>query len=221
MPNTEEQRQDIIENCNILLNGILKPFEQTDDTPEGRMITQLKWLRERAENHDLPLPVDRGMLASLLYIYTNGDIAHLASSEDKVHEELEIYLDRLIELCKNAKLLFKSSYIPAAVNMIDALINLLKHANRPLSEHEQGLIPELQQLKTLLADGKIEPPLQSYLPDYNNFNEVNMYKVSIDDLPDGKYLCKTVANLIFEGIRPDTWTSPEEAERETRALLQN
>ena len=57
MPNTEEQRLDIIDNCTILLDGILKPFDQTDDTPEGRMITQLKWLKERAENHDLPLPV--------------------------------------------------------------------------------------------------------------------------------------------------------------------
>ena len=222
MPNTEEQRLDIIENCNILLNGILKPFEQTDDTPEGRMITQLKWLRERAENHDLALPVDKGMLASLRYIYTNGDIAHLASSEDKVHGEVEIYMGRLIDLCKNAKLLFKSPYIPATLNMIDDLINLLKQANRPLSEHEQGMIPELQQLKTLLAEGKIEPPLQSYFPDYPHFRKVyRLNKSSIDDLPNGKYLCKTVANLIFEGIRPDTWSSPEEAERETRALLQN
>ncbi|MBL1259689.1 MAG: hypothetical protein COB33_004040 [Thiotrichaceae bacterium] len=30
MPNTEEQRLDIIENCNILLNGILKSFNNTD-----------------------------------------------------------------------------------------------------------------------------------------------------------------------------------------------
>ena len=47
MPNTEEQRLDLIENCNILLNGILKPFDTTDDTPEGRMITQCRWLKER------------------------------------------------------------------------------------------------------------------------------------------------------------------------------
>ena len=45
MPNTEEQRLDLIENCDILLNGILTPFEQTDDTPEGRMITQLNWIK--------------------------------------------------------------------------------------------------------------------------------------------------------------------------------
>ncbi len=59
MPNTDEQRLDIIENCTLLLEGPLKPFNQTDNTAEGRMITQCKWLKERAENHDLALPVQR------------------------------------------------------------------------------------------------------------------------------------------------------------------
>jgi len=75
------------------------------------------------------LPVDKGMLASLLYIYTNGDICHLASTEDKVHEEIEIYIDRLIGLTKKAKLLFKPPYTPAVINMIDELINLLHNAS--------------------------------------------------------------------------------------------
>ncbi len=60
MPNTNEQRLDLIENCNILLKKF-SGFEQIDDTPEGRMIAQLVWLQERAENHGLPLPVDEDM----------------------------------------------------------------------------------------------------------------------------------------------------------------
>ncbi len=35
MPEIKEQRLNIIENCDILLQTILKPFTQTDDTPEG------------------------------------------------------------------------------------------------------------------------------------------------------------------------------------------
>ncbi len=217
MPNTEEQRLDIIENCNILLNGILKPFEQTDDTPEGRMITQLKWLKERAENHDLPLPVDDGKLASLLYIYTNGDICYLASSEDKVREEVEIYMNRLIGLTEEGALLNKPAYYPHTIILIDALIHLLHNASRPLTINESRLDDELEQLKTLLAESKIEPPLMSYLPDYFDFNEVNMYKVSLEDQPNGKYLVRTVADLIFEGTRPDSWLTPDDAAREVQA----
>ncbi|HFB63996.1 MAG TPA: hypothetical protein ENJ60_00510 [Aeromonadales bacterium] len=59
MVDTEEQRLDIIKNCNLLLDGYLSHFKQTDDSPQGRMSTQLKWLKERAENHDLPLPVQK------------------------------------------------------------------------------------------------------------------------------------------------------------------
>jgi len=41
----------------------------------------------------------------------------------------------------------------------------------------------------------------SYLPNYHNFNEVSLCKISIDDLPDDKYLYKTVVNLLSEDIR--------------------
>ncbi len=219
MSSTEEQRLDIIDNCVTLLSGFIKPFKQTDDTPEGRMITQLTWLKERAENHDLQLPVDSGMLATLLYIYTNGEICHLASSQKKVREEVEVFMKKLIKLTKNANLLLTPLYYPYAIHMINALLNLLRNASRPLDQHEQGFIGELETLKRLLMEGKIEPPLMSYLPDYPAFRKVyRLTKSSIDDLPDGKVLCKTVANLLFEGIRPDTWLTPEDADRETQSL---
>ncbi len=66
MPDTEEQRLDIIENCNYLLDGFLTEFNQTDNTPQGRMITQCLWFKERAQNHDLSLPVAENKLGSLL-----------------------------------------------------------------------------------------------------------------------------------------------------------
>ncbi len=44
----------------------------------------------------------------------------------------------------------------------------------------------------------------SDLPDYFDFKGVSQInKSSIDDQPNGKYLVKTVANLIFEDVRPD------------------
>lgn len=100
MPNTEEQRLDVIENCDILLQTILKPFAQADDTPEGRMIAQLKWLKERAENRDLPLPVNPDMLSTLLRVYVDGELCRHASSPNKAWEEVEIHLERLIGLTK-------------------------------------------------------------------------------------------------------------------------
>lgn len=219
MPNTEEQRLDIIENCNILLCTVLHSFAQTDDTPEGRMIAQLKWLKERAETHVLTLPVDPVMLSTLRRVYVDGELCRHASSPDKIHEEIEIYMDRLIELTKKAALLLKAEYYPYAIRYIDALIKMLKAAHRPLDKYEQGLIAELVQIKTALDKQKIEPPLKGFLPDYPNFR--NVYSItgsSTEDLPNGKHLTKTVAYLLFEGVRPDTWITPEAAEKETATL---
>jgi len=214
MPNTEEQRLDIIENCNILLNGILKPFNNTDNTPEGRMITQCRWLKEHAESHDLPLPVDRGKLGSLLYIYTNGELFTAAIPDKNVYAA-EINMQRIISLVKKGKLLMKLPYTPYALRSIDALIILLKTAPRPLTQYEQGLIPDLQQLKQLLGESKIEPPLGAYKPQYPNFIKAER---SIRDIPNGKDYFYTVSDLIFNGVRPDSWLTPEDADRKTRNL---
>ena len=214
MPNTEEQRLDLIENCNILLNGILQPFDNTDDTPEGRMITQCRWLKERAENHDLSLPVERGKLGSLLYIYTNGELFTGGIPENDVYAA-EINMQRIIRLAKKGQLLMKPLYTSYALRSMDALIKLLKMAPRPLSQYEQGLIPDLEQLKQLLDEGKIEPPLGAYGRTYPNFNKA---QDSIEDIPNGKRYVRLVINLIFNGVRPDSWLTPEDADRETQNL---
>ncbi|TLM73022.1 hypothetical protein ACONUD_19300 [Microbulbifer harenosus] len=219
MPNTEEQRLDVIKNCDILLQTILKPFAQTDGTPEGRMIAQLKWLKERAENRDLPLPVDRDMLGTLRRVYVDGELCRHASSPERVREEVEIHMKRLIRLTREAQFLLKPAYYPYVVRCIEALITLLQQAPRVLDQYEQGLIDELTRLKELLTRGQIEPPLMSYFPDYPNFREVySITGSSIDDIPDGTFLIKTVANLLFEGIRPDSWVTPQDADRETANL---
>ena len=98
MPNTEEQRLDLIEQCDVLLNGLLASFDPIDETPEGRMITQLKWLKERADNHDLRLPVDPVYLSTIRYIYTNGDLCHHASAPDKAWEEIYPSLFKILDI---------------------------------------------------------------------------------------------------------------------------
>ena len=214
MPNTEEQRLDLIENCTLLLEGPLKPFNQTDNTAEGRMITQCKWLKERAENHDLPLPVKEGKLGSLLYIYTNGELFTADSSKEEIRNT-EVIMTRIISLAYKGRLLTKPAYTPYALRCIDALVTLLKTAPRPLNQYEQGLIPDLKELRQFLDNGKIEPPLGAYGRTYPNLNKSGS---TIKDIPNGKKYLRRVINLIFNGVRPDSWLTPEDADRETRNL---
>jgi len=120
------------------------------------------------------------------------------------------------------KLIIKTTYHDSIVRIINGLIILLSQVNRTLDRYENGLISELETIKNLILKDQINLPLESYFPNYPNFREVySITGSSIEDLPNGKYLCKTVANLLFEGIRPDTWLTPEDANKETKKLINN
>ena len=219
MPNTEEQRLDIIENCDILLDTVLKPFEKVDSTPEGRMVAQLHWLKERAENHDLALPVEKGWLGTLLNVRVEGWINWTASSRDRVHEEVDVPMVRLVYLTREGRLLLKPAYHPYAIRCADALTRLLNDAPRPLDQNEQAAISEVQTLRERLERGGSEPPILHYFPEFPGVRRVyKPYGSSIDDLPNGFWLIKVVANAYFNGIHPDTWLTPEDAEREVAAV---
>ena len=219
MSKKSEIYQDINEHCDIILK-LLKDYEADNDTPEGRMVYQCRWLKEQVSANTLQLPTE-DYVHTLKYVSAEQLLHHLASSEENYRREIGIYLYRLVKLVKN-KLLLKPSYYTYTIKMIESLIKVLKNAERNLEEYETGFIDELSILKNLITEGKIEPPLMSYIPDFPNFIEVEGIKrITIDDLPKGKELYRAVANLIFEGVRPDTWLTPEDADRETQTLLKN
>ncbi|WP_105103487.1 hypothetical protein [Microbulbifer pacificus] len=211
----QEIYRDINENCDVVLN-LLKGQPVTNDTAEGRMIYQCRWLKQQVAADALTFPVN-DYVHTLKHVSAERLLEHLASSPDLYLEEIGIYLYRLLKLTKG-KLLLKSEYYRYALRCIEELVSVLVHTTRPLSLFEQRAIAELTHLKQELASGMIEPPLMHYYPDYPNFREVNMSKISIDDLPNGEFLTKIVANLLFEGIRPDTWVTPDAADKETTNL---
>ena len=208
---------DIVAVCDVLLDR-LKGAELTNDTPEGRMIYQCRWLKEQVQKNSLPFPVE-DYIHTLRYIYTDSSLMHVASAEDKYWEEVQIYIHRLVKLTKGLPLI-KPAYYPYAIRCIDALLALLLTATRSLDQYEQGLIDELNLLKHLLQDDELELPLESYFPDYPNFRKVyRISRSSLDDIPGGKMLTKTVANLLFEGVRPNTWLTLKDADDETAGLF--
>ena len=213
MNNINEIYQDIITNCDILLH-LLSPYAATNETPEGRMIFQCRWLKEQAQAANITFPAE--FVHTLRHISSEGYLHSLASSPDRYDKEVGIYLYRLIKLSKG-ELLVKKSYYSYAAIYINALIERLENAARPLNKHETKVSNDLHRIKDQLLNKMIEPPLMSW-NGYPNFREVySMTGSTIDDLPDGKYLCKTVAHLIFEGVRPNSWVTPEEAEADCKA----
>lgn len=213
MNNINEIYQDITTNCDSLLQ-LLSPYTATNDTPEGRMIFQCRWLKEQAQAASLKFPAE--FVYSLGHVQAERYLRTLASHPDNYDKEVGIYLYRLLNL-GDGHLLLKPLYYKQAAIYIDTLISCMENANRPLSGNEKDSIPELRLIKEKLSSEKITPPLMSW-DGYPNFREVySMTGSTIDDLPKGKYLCKAVAHLIFEGVRPANWTTPEEAEADCKA----
>ena len=212
----QEINQEIIENCDQLLD-VLKNEPLTNDTPAGRMIYQCRWLKEQAAANTLSFPLEKGT-HNLRYVHTEMQLEYLASSPDQYWPEIGIYIYRLRYLIDGRPLL-KPPYYRYAARCIDALLNLMHVAPRTLNQYEQGAMDELMLLKQRLMGRQIEPPLGHYFPDYPNLRKVfSIAGSSIDDLPNGNELIWKVTRLIFEGVRPQTWTTPEAADQETAGL---
>ncbi|MYL26037.1 MULTISPECIES: hypothetical protein [Halomonadaceae] len=210
----DERVEDVIENCNILLDK-LSHYSQTDSTPEGRMISQLKWLKERAEAGSLDLPVDRRYIATLAYVFTEGSLRWLATSREEYVWTVEVYEKRLLSLTKHGSFLAKREYYPYVARCVDKLIGILRNASRPLSAEEKGCIRELNVLGDKLTREEIEPPLMIG-NDYTNFREVYApWECTIEDLPEGKAVSRVVSNFVFNGRRPQSWVTTEAADQET------
>ncbi len=185
------------------------------------MKAQVIWLKERAENNDLTLPVDKEMFSTIRYIYTDGTLSFHATSPENAYKEIEVPMQRIISIAKNAKLLFKREYVKYACRYIDKLISLLKNAERKLTTDEDNLIHELEEIKDGLEEGSIIPPLGNPKNIYPSYLAVDRYNPTISDLPDGKFLIKTISAIVFNGVRPDSWIDIRSADEETKELIQS
>ena len=212
MPSTEEQRLEVIENCNLLLER-LRGCDTTDDTPEGRIIAQCKWFKERAENYDLPLPVAPEYTGSLRYIYTNGDISHLETDREYYYWNYDVPMQRLIALCYEGELLFKADYfrfLPICIDRLMQRVNAKGAAMHPL---EKGLLENLSLLKTMIAKKQIKFPRGGMMPEFKKMANYRFGYEFDDDTKKEKKLNYAISNMVFRGVRPSEWLTPEDAER--------
>lgn len=218
MMSGDERKRDVIEVCNVLLEK-LGDFPQTDSTPEGRMVSQLRWLKERAEAGELDLPVDPRYIGTLRYVYTEGALAGLSESYEEYVREIEVPLYRLMALTKDGSLLAKRSYYPYAARCVNKLVNILTSPqSRTLSPSESAALPELEALKEKLKNEEIEPPVLGWRKSsaFGNFRKVySLAGSSIDDLPKAKEITRLVVDFVFNGKRPASWDTPEAADQQT------
>lgn len=180
------------------------------------MIAQLKWLKEHAARNDLSLPVDPAKLGTLRYVLLDSLLLRHASSPANADKEIDVPLVRLWKLTYKGQLLLKPAFYPYALRCTDALLVLLRSLPRSQGGAEQGAVKELSDLRNGIAGATLEPPVGAYFPRYPHLGEAfGMERSPLNAIPENKALIRTVCDLIFEGVRPDTWVTPADADRET------
>ncbi|TLM72989.1 hypothetical protein ACONUD_19290 [Microbulbifer harenosus] len=92
----QEIYRDINENCDVVLN-LLKGQPVTNDTAEGRMIYQCRWLKQQVAADALTFPVN-DYVHTLKHVSAERLLEHLASSPDLYREEIGVHLYRLLKL---------------------------------------------------------------------------------------------------------------------------
>ncbi len=103
---------------------------------------------------------------------------------DRVRAEIEVHMQRLIHLTLDSALLIKPSFYSYVPRCIDALIQILTNAPRPLTAHEKDAIQDLHKIKKGFIDGKLVPPVGSSAA-YSNYIDA---KRSTNDIPGAKEL---------------------------------
>lgn len=187
-PGIEEEYADAmerIEKLEILLHGL----PPSNDTREGRMVYQLRWLRQEIEAKRLPIPLDQKYWATLGYLVGEGSLDHLGC--EKPMGELARILDGVG--------LLKKRHYPVVAAMIDDFLDFVKKSPRLDDPIEKMLVEESRQIRAKIAAGSLLLPLdKSQYPGWKGSTATK----NLHRLPEFSNRRRAVALPLFEGWRP-------------------
>ena len=187
-PGIDEEYADAMERIEAL-EVVLKGFPPSNDTREGRMVYQLKWLRQEIEARRLPIPLDQKYWSTLGYLVGEGSIDYLGGGTS---------MGELTRILDGVGLLKKRHY-PVLLAMLDDFLDLLKRA-RGLNSIEQKLIDETRQIRAQLAAGALELPLDESR--YPGWKSIYLEVPNLEQIPDFGNRKGAIARPLFEGWRP-------------------
>ncbi|HQT90326.1 MAG TPA: hypothetical protein PK677_17635 [Acidiphilium sp.] len=145
----EEEYADALPRIGFLLEAF-KHHVPSNDTPYGRMLYQLHWLDREIRSKRLPIPVNRGWIATLSYLVGSGEVSDT--------KQIETAMGELARILKGPGLL-KPRHTPVVLAMLDDLIAAMHHYGDPLQRAEQDLVDELSSVAEGLRSLRIVPPI--------------------------------------------------------------
>lgn len=72
-PGIEEEYADAMERIAFLLDAF-KDYPASNDTAHGRVVYQLRWLKQEIEAKRLPVPVHKSWISTLCYVVGSCEV---------------------------------------------------------------------------------------------------------------------------------------------------
>ena len=149
-PGIEEDYADAMERIIFLLEAF-KHHPSSNDTAHGRVVYQLRWLKQEIEAQHLPIPVDKSWIGTLCYV--------VGSCEVDDTPEIAQALGELTRILQGPGLL-KPRHFPVIVAQIEDLVADIHHFADPLTEDETKLVADLEETAAGIRSGHEIPPLE-------------------------------------------------------------
>jgi len=150
-PGIEEEYADASARIDVLLDAFAA-YPASNDTAHGRMVYQLRWLRQQIGAGRLPIPVNKSWIGTLSYLVGSGEVDDTP--------EIAQALGELLRILKGPGLL-KPRHIPVIVSMIEDFVAAIHRYGDPLTATEATLAADLQAAAAGLRAGTIVPPLEA------------------------------------------------------------
>lgn len=133
-PGIEEEYADAMERIAFLLDAF-KDYPASNETAHGRVVYQLRWLKQEIDAQRLPVPVHKSWISTLCYV--------VGSCEVDDTKEIAKALGELKRILQGPGLL-KPRHFPVIAAQIDDLVADIRLFGDPLTPDEIKFVADLE-----------------------------------------------------------------------------
>jgi hypothetical protein len=148
-PGIEEEYQDAMAAIADLRRALSGEVE-TNSTPEGRLLLELRWIAQEIDARRLPIPVDKSFVGTVFYLVGSNELSGIPGVEDA--------LGRLWLVLKGYGLM-KARHVPVLIAMMEDYLEQARPLWPQMTDQDLALIQHMSdQIDDLKQGGQWPKP---------------------------------------------------------------
>jgi hypothetical protein len=187
-PGIEEEYQDAMAAIADLRRALSGKVE-TNSTPEGRLLLELRWIAQEIDSRRLPIPVDKSFVGTVFYLIGSNELSGISGVEDP--------LGRLWLVLKGYGLM-KARHVPVLIAMMEDFLQQAEPLRPRLTEREVDMLEDMRVQITDLKRGGAWPKPRRPQDNYIARSRPTLQR----EVDHGFEKLRDISCSLFEGWRP-------------------